>query len=875
MNRKVSGKNVAIVFTSVALVVVLLFVYFFWDKVFTKGAIEGYGKNPIIVNTNPPGVSPGTALTGKDALDVEKLRKSTVVLKKAPKPSQDTKKKYQFTAGSNNIFFPKYDTRLAIEGPSFSFVNQEESGAKSFSYSLKNAPAATEVVWQVAALPFAGGVAGWDKPNALLTSGKVPATNGNFTVQFKGLPDLEATGANGAKIFPIYQAQKQFFVRAFPIDAGGGVIGEPGAGTTVVYGLTLPAPQTEAVSKLQLWTPYGTRGSYGGEMQDLPRHDPSKNGNTVAFPANQPSQKRLFYFNGLSNAATHCIIQVSTEEFGTSSLYPKTKNLIYEKKYKLPVPTAELPSTQYLPSVLVPFGQFGKKAAEMKADQYVNYYVRGVVLAPAAQSGQYKVIYTDTVIVKYGFTNPINFISTSPYEKYQRVDRTLPKVSIKNYTPVKWSDPTYLSHYYVFAAPKADEVTCSWQNSDTGKILMPYNQFTEPYYESIGIKNATEYEQKEIPKVLPIGAKVFFQPPTPEDKPWYEELYDGIVGFFKDLTSTLLQIYNAIQTTYGKLKTGLVSFVGNLCPIPSFRAEFEAALMGLVDYGLMTLGIPPTLPSFSELTSMSVDYLASIAMTQAGIPANAITDEIKEKVTEGITKELTTAKQNPDVNPVGSAFLKLDPDYCYQPAYVDLEIENQTKYASVPGTVDLNVTFTMDYYSLEGHTGDPSSALFLTSGNKYAYSSAAAIETASQYRDHFINGLNGHTVDYKQGGEAVYQIFDPKVNVKIPMLTPNTTQTVRVYLNPAYKSMAVNYPTSEGESYDDFANVYFYNGNQHHTNFVLSGNFPTAIDFLQTASKQEGQFMLNDPKTKYFFINEGSASASTSANYQRPVITGW
>ena len=113
------------------------------------------------------------------------------------------------------------------------------------------------------------------------------------------------------------------------------------------------------------------------------------------------------------------------------------------------------------------------------------------------------------------------------------------------------------------------------------------------------------------------------------------------------------------------------------------------------------------------------------------------------------------------------------------------------------------------------------------------------------------------------------------MNTKIPILAPHSTQTVRVYLNPATSSISANYPGAESELYDDFSNVYFYNGNQKHTNFVLSGNFPTALDHLQTLSKQAGQFYLEAPKTKYYFMNEGSASASSSANYQRPVLEAW
>jgi hypothetical protein len=39
---------------------------------------------------------------------------------------------------------------------------------------------------------------------------------------------------------------------------------------------------------------------------------------------------------------------------------------------------------------------------------------------------------------------------------------------------------------------------------------------------------------------------------------------------------------------------------------------------------LASIGIPPTLPNFDQLANMGTDYLATIAMEQAGIPADSL-----------------------------------------------------------------------------------------------------------------------------------------------------------------------------------------------------------------------------------------------------------
>lgn len=919
MNDKLNVKKLSIIGGSVLLAVLIIGAIAFSLSYLKKPGISQ--NSQISINNSSDLASQSesststetqsrTSISGQTSLPDSQASKGTIVLKESPPPSGDIKRGYTYTIGDNNLFFPKFDTRLDLlvasgsDKPSLTprfsaiitkvapvirlsapksiftksnyvFIDKNVNSLRWFAFQLKNATDAKNVIWQVSDLPFSGDVKNWKTPSGLISSGQIAAGVNQFSIDFNNLSKIRLQSFTTKKLQPITQLQKTYYVRAFPVNAKGVPIGSPGTGMSVLYGQSLPVPFSNAKSSLQLFTPIGLLGNYTSEFSDLPRHDPLDNGNIVSFPANQPNSSRMFYFNNVSANSESIVIQVSTSAFNENNIYPGTKNLIYEKSYKLPVSYVGLPSSSYLPSVLVPFGQFGKKASEMQADQFVNYYVRGVVISPSIQQGRYDTKYTDTITVKYGFTKPVNIINTSPYDKHQMLKSSLPRITMKNYTPVKWSDPEYLSHYYVFKAPKAYEVTCNWKNVKTGEILMPYNSITKEIYKQQGIKSEADYEKIVVPRVLPVGAKVYIPPPKDEDKEWYEELFDGVVGFFKDLVDTFSKIYTFVQSTYQNLKTNLVSFVANLCPIPELKGVFEKALTALVDYGLMSMGIPPNLPSFSELSSMSVDYLTEVALTEAGIPAGAITDEVTQKVADGITKQLETMKNNADVNPLSSAFLKIDPDYSYRPAYIDLEMENKTMYPTVPGSVDINVIFKLDYYGIFGHVGDPSSALFLTSDNKYSYGSVAGIQTSLEYFNHFVHGLNGNTVDYKNGGEAIYQVFNPVVNTKIPIIPPNTKQTVRIYLSPATNSISMRYPSADNQQNDDFYNVYFNNGNQKHTEFILSGNFPSAVSHLQSEATKAGQFFIPDAKTQYYFYNEFASSSTSSEKVQKPVLQDW
>jgi len=904
MVQKLGRKKIAIIIAASALVVILLCVFLFTRNNISS-SILGKNTEETILATNIPGATEAEQPT----IAPEAVKKATIPLKAVPAPDSDIKKCYVYTVGDNNIFFPKFDTRLDLmvasladkptSAANFSivttsapklklltsksvytksnyiFVDENSSAVRWFAFQLNNAQDAKNVVWQVSTLPFSGGQQNWKTPNGLLSTGQVLATDKQFSIDFKSISVPKTQTSATIKTYPIPQAQKTYFVRAIPVNALGVPIGDPGSGMKIMYGQTLPMPAAAVDASLQLWTPKSLQGNYTSEFSDLPAQDPFKNGNIVNFPADQPSAARLFYYKNVAADAASVIIQVSTSAFDATNIYPDTQNLIYEKVYTMPLSAADLASKSYVPSVLVPFGQFGKKPSEMQADQYVNYYVRGVVLSPSIQQGRYNTVYTDTVTVKYGFASPTKIINTSPYDKQQTLNVSLPKISMVDYVPVQWSDPAFLSHYYVFRLPKAGEINCNWENLDTKEVLMPYNFTTESIYRSEGINSKEDYENIVIPRVLPVGTKVYFPPPTDEDKPWYDELYDAIVGFFEDLSAVFSAIYSAIQTSYATLKSDLVNFVADLCPIPELRGAFADVLSGLVDYGLMSLGIPPTLPDFSELSSMSVDYLAEVALTEAGVPADSITDAVTQQVSDGIGKQLATMKNTPDANPVSSPFLKLDPDYTYRPAYVDLLLDNQTDYPTAAGTIDLNVTFNLDYYGIYGHVGDPSSALNLTCDNNYKYGSALGITTSSDYFYHFEHGLNGNTVNYQNGGEAIYQVFDPVVNTKIPVIPKKSSQKVRIYLNPAFDSLSMRYPTADNIMDEDFYNIYFNNGNKKDTHFILSSNFPTASEYLTAEFAKQNGIFFPDAKTKYSYSNENSTSNVTNETVQQPVSIGW
>jgi len=735
---------------------------------------------------------------------------------------------------------------------------------KKDAFTLKNAISAKKIVWQVSSSPFVGYKENWKTPIGLIASGEADASLGEFEIDFANLKKTSSLiniGLIGstAPYKPIEQKHATYYVRAVAVDSFGVPIGDPGKGIAVLYGERVIDynPSEKISSTFQVWTPIVPGGNFSGEFLDLPefrsvfRVDPRYNEN------------RLFYYNGIDSSYNKIAIQIATEPFpSTGGGWPNTPNIIFEKEYTMPITTIY---ADYPNSIYVDFSKFAKPASQMKEGQYIRYYLRGVAFKKSTAPGIDNVEYSTPVTIEYGYNPPVTWYSDSPYTSVTVLKISKPDVKILNYTKPQWPDKNYMHHYYVYTAPKANEIVCNWRNINTNEVLYPYMGPYIQSYASQGINNAQDYETKVIPRVLAVGTKVYFPTPKEEDKSWWQQLFEGIVNFFKDLAHATKTIVNQISTSYANLKSGLVNFVVDFCPIESLKGPFKTALESYLNYGLMSIGIPPTLPNFDELTDQGMSYFAEVALTEAGIPVTDVTKEQFEDVVYAIGNEIDKAANHSDFNPVNAPFLKLDPDYLYKPGYVDIEVANTTNVPSIPGTFDLKVTFEIDYYNMI----NPIYPLTLSLPSNYSYSSDAAFANAATYREHFEYGLNGHTVNYSQGDKAIYNLFNPQIGIKVPRLAPYEKRTVRVYLNPYEGKQFSYYPEGEPVYRIDFENMYFNNGNKKFTYFNLSGRFPTAEEYM----RMESSMIYLDPTVQYAFTKEAYHNANQKL--QMPVSVNW
>ena len=680
------------------------------------------------------------------------------------------------------------------------FIDWSKDKKRYFSFDTNNAPSAVNVVWQVSRTPFNGFKDNWQTPRGLVSQGTVPISEGEFVIDFGTFaPAAPGTGgfyklnANAlsftlinrtASTFKeIPQTQYKYYVRAVPVNSIGVPIGDPGEGIEVLYGKPISSTHAEAVSpSFELWS--GLRAGALGGMGEFPNLV-QKNAGIGMTPVD-PTY--WFQLKTPASNTTKVVMQVSTEKFTSDTeTWDAPSGLVYSKSYAMPI----LIDKNYPNAVSIAFNSFSPPASSLAADEFVDYYVRAVSVRPSTTPGAEEVAFSSTISAKYGTPSGPTLYRNETIE----VPSYTPSISIVHYEPVKWENPYWTHYYEVFQNPKWNEVNSMFKNQN-GAILAPYSMYTmsmSPYYDKT--MTIDKYENDLVPKFLTEGTKVYFPPPVEADKSWWEELWDGIVNFFSDLVNVVKGIVNWVSNAYNSVKTGLISFVASNFPgIPdSWRAGLKAALELLVNSGLAAMGIPPSLPNFDELTSMSIDYMAGVAMTQAGIPGGPATDALLDKTKEGIQQGLASAAKSAMPNPINSTFLKADSAYLYRPAYIDVQVSNDFDKPSLPGSFSIdaewqwteNVSLNADVWADE--------------------SIAQQYADAASYQIHFVYGLSrGH-----QGFPIYYPIFEPVRSQPIPALQPGEKIVVRIYLK---EYIGKPYPfTINGDTVlpEDFAQMYF------------------------------------------------------------------
>jgi hypothetical protein len=216
-----------------------------------------------------------------------------------------------------------------------------------------------------------------------------------------------------------------------------------------------------------------------------------------------------------------------------------------------------------------------------------------------------------------------------------------------------------------------------------------------------------------------------------------------------------------------------INIVADNFPIypESLRGSLKTALTAVVDYGLASMGIPPSLPNFGDLSDQGLDYAIKVAMQENGIPAGTLTEEAAAELKDQVAAKIKESSMVAAPNPLNSPFLKNATRYQYSPAYVDIHLENTNTVASPSGY--LSVTCESEAWPW-------------------------------------------------------LPVFEPVEGMAVPALSPGEKTVVRVYLkewvNKPYPGGAISLP-------EDFQNMYWgKDGQKSEFRINISYNLPDAKD---------------------------------------------
>lgn len=667
-------------------------------------------------------------------------------------------------------------------------IERSGSRLRYFAYKVSGV-APTKIVWQVSTVPFAGYPENWQNPPGLVASGEASGTAGEFAIDFSGVA-LKLDNVTGLKpmVLPVIprvsaaKTQQTLYVRAVPVDGAGRCLGDPGEGLRVLYGDRLNAPSVSLASSLsaQVWTPQRD-GAPGGSTEFPNKLLHLQEVSTSCVNGSQ----HWFQFREMDSSVTSVVVQVAAQPFAAGQAWDAPSGLMFSKAYSpLPIDLA----AGFPNAIPVTFTQFAPSAEVLKAGDVITYYLRFVGLQGGSVPGVTSVVLSEPVTVKYYKEQTVNIYQ----QKTAVVPSYVPTVQVVHYEPVQWEDPEWAHYYTVYRYPRWNELNFSV--TDGTNTLHPYAYYAlaDP------TMTPSRYEKELLWKWLAPGSKLQVWD-REQDKSFWEELWSGVVSFFKSIVEVVTKVVNWASTSFAKIKMGVVAFIAKNFPgIPdAWRGYLQSVLTILADSGLAALGIPPTLPNFDALANGGLDYLARQALSAAGVPADAVTDALVNEAKTAITKKLADATDTASPNPLDAPFLHPDPAKLYRPAYIDIKITNHyTDKASQPGFLNVDARWP---WQETGVTVETWAWAQKPPGEQVAAGIA--------YTSHFFYGLKkGYTAS-----TCYYLIYEPVRNVPIPSLQPGTSTSIRLYLKEYAGKPYPFAPQGEQVSWDDFSNLYWGN----------------------------------------------------------------
>lgn len=573
-----------------------------------------------------------------------------------------------------------------------------------------SAEGADRVIWELSKTPFRGSRESFGAEPGVVASGTVDmAADGEFSLDLKGLCDRLSTpdpARSPDAPYLVSQSVYQLYLRVVPLDTSGAPIGDPGRGLSFTYGLpdvrpgaTAAAMAEEPKIQTQVYVPYYWDHRWERIAPGVLNRDPGDDADFLLFAGTDGPHSDFGegVVAGVEDAVSTAVGEIEDVVAGQQPDEKGAGSRIISKAVQVEVQVATSPFTdsatlgQKPPAGLVyswvdtapdigsstdlgstydtPYGhsleydQFVPSKEVLNATGGIMYYVRAIFFVPDAANPSVLHPYpSETLTVAFRATDA----STNEVAKLE-VKSDIPYVQFLGYNPVQWQQVDYDEYFEVARPIEAEEMNFSIEHD--GDFLLPYAEHVAMY----GWTRA-QY-QAQLDKMLPVGQVIHYKKAEP--------------GFWDEFFSLLKSIYSGVSEAYANAKTSVVSLVDYIPLIgDDARGYLKTAARAAIDYGLASIGIPPTLPNVDQLAEGGMDYLMKVAVDEAlrsaGVPPDSpaaaeITEKVRQEVAAGVSSELEKALLAQRQNPLNASFLRLELKKLYAPAYVDVFVCNYSQ----------------------------------------------------------------------------------------------------------------------------------------------------------------------------------------------------
>ncbi|MDW7657098.1 MAG: GPI anchored serine-threonine rich family protein [Bacillota bacterium] len=638
----------------------------------------GYNLSPVFRIVPPPTATPKPTVTPKPTATPAPSPSPSPTIAPSPTPLQPIEQQPPAYSPDDGLF-------ISNQGDATRWFRIEHT-----------LDSVDHIVWQIARSEFpCDPNIVLDETPGLLAQGQLSGAATEFKLDFASIvthlehrsddPILAQVPDNQGESYEIIskvvisqQSQRVIYIRAILFDKNNKVIGITGSDFQISYG----APHVDMLAAQSDW-PISEFGRPVLSARTTPGFDATYD------PFEPISEDGLFIYTGfdtdwkfelgeIPEKATTIDLQIATVPFKTASQtdWQEPAGLIYR----------EIKTHTYIRQYFnVSFADFATLPM-FRSDGTSVYYIRAVCSVPGVETGTvipvatktHKIVYTgDLVLYMASQYDPADM----PPEELE-VKSNVPNTEFLRYSPVKWPLKDDKEYFEVTRRIQAEELCFYIKNHQTGDFLYPYNVHMYFYPQT----TRAQY-QATLDRMLPPGAWFHL---TIHQSDW-----DAFWGEFFDL---LTQIYASIQNTYNNLKYTVADTIANQFAFlgSGAQAYIRSAVVGLINYGMASVGLPPSLPNFETLAEQGLDYCVQVALNEAASTAGVTPEELPPEIRHAITNEMKDqlsrlARMN-TANPLNVDYLKPAVQAMYQPAYVDVKVFNHNSEISPPGTL----TFT--YY---------------------------------------------------------------------------------------------------------------------------------------------------------------------------------